>query len=242
MMSAQPARAAEHRRDMLELLQQANATAGTMAVASVHAAVRLEAGEPADRVLGELEAYLAQNGFSDVPPAERPYPELAEVFAIAGRHGRARELRDEFQRAVVMPGGLRANEITLQALDGRLLVHEGRAAEGARLLRTARERGGCDRCMIPEIAWAFDEAAVPDSAIVYYDMYLDTPLALGPVELRWRTRSLLRAAELHAAAGNTDRARLYYGRLLELWADPEPSMRPRVDAVRASLARLMGAG
>jgi eukaryotic-like serine/threonine-protein kinase len=242
MLSAQPARAAEHRREMLELLQQADATAGTMAVAAVHAAVRMEVGEPADHVLAELEAYLAHYGFSDVPPAERPYPELAVVYAVAGRHGRARELRDEFQREVVVPGGLRAHEITLQALDGRLLVHEGRAAEGARLLRTARDRGGCVRCLVPEIAWAFDEAAMPDSAIAYYDMYLDTPLAVGPVELRWRTRSLLRAAELHAAAGNTDRARLYYGRLLELWADPEPSMRPRVEDVRASLARLMGAG
>lgn len=242
VLSAQPARAAEHRREMLDLLQQANATAGALVVASIHAAVRIEEDEPADRVLGELEAYLAQHGFSGVPPAERSYPELAVVYAIAGRHGRARELRDEFQREVVAPTGLRADEIALQALDGRLLVHEGRAAEGARLLRAARERGGCVRCLVPEIAWAFDEAAMPDSAIAYYDMYLDTPLALGPVELRWRTRSLLRAAELHAAAGNNDRARLYYGRLLELWADPEPSMRPRVDAVRASLTRLMGAG
>jgi hypothetical protein len=170
---------------------------------------------------------------------ERPYVPLAVALAAAGQGGRAREVRDRYQRDVVATAGLRSDELELQALDGQLLVYEGNAAEGARLLRGARERMRCSRCLVPTIAWAFDEAAMPDSALAYYDLYLDTPMAAGTVDVRWRTRAMLRAAELHEAAGNVDRARLHCGRLLELWADAEPTEQPRVAAVRASLARLM---
>jgi hypothetical protein len=148
-------------------------------------------------------------------------------------------VRDRYERDVVATAELRSDEIELQALDGQLLVYEGNAAEGARLLRGARERMRCSRCLVPTIAWAFDEAAMPDSALAYYDLYLDTPMAAGPVDVRWRTRALLRAAELHEAAGNEERARMYYGRLLELWTDAEPSMHTQVQAVRARLTRLL---
>jgi eukaryotic-like serine/threonine-protein kinase len=239
-LGGRPARALTRHREMTALLEQAGARAGALMVRSHVSAVRLEDwGEPASRVLAELDAYLAQHDLDDMPSAERPYTALAIAFAAAGQGRRAREMRDRFQREVVAPAGLRSDELELQALDGQLLVYEGSAAEGARLLRLARERMRCDRCLVPIIAWAFDAAAMPDSALAYYDQYLDTPLQASPVDVRWRTRSLLRAAELHEEAGSVERARIYYGRLLELWTDAEPSMHPQVQAVRARLTRLM---
>jgi eukaryotic-like serine/threonine-protein kinase len=240
VMGGRPARALIHHREMTGLLQQAGAVAGALMVRSRFSLIRIEDwGEPADRVVAELDEFLAQHELDAMPPGERPYAAVAVAFAAAGQNVRAREVRDRFQREVVAPAGLRSDEIELQVLDGQLLVYEGRAAEGVRLLRGARERMRCSRCLVPKIAWAFEAAAMPDSALAYYDLYLATPLAPGPVDVRWRTRAMLRAAELHEAAGDVERARLYYGRVLELWADSEPSMRPRVQAVRASLARLM---
>jgi eukaryotic-like serine/threonine-protein kinase len=239
-LSGRPARALTHHRGMTGLLDQAGARAGALAVKSRFALARIENwGEPAGRVVAELDDYLGRHELETMPVAERPYVMLAVAFAAAGQGDRARDMRDRFHRDVVAVAGLRSDEIDLQALDGQLLVYEGSAAEGARLLRGARERMRCSRCLVPEIAWAFDEAAMPDSALAYYDLYLNTPISAGPVDVLWRTRAMLRAAELHGAAGNVDRARFHYGRLLELWADAEPSMRPRVEAVRASLAGLM---
>jgi eukaryotic-like serine/threonine-protein kinase len=240
VLGGRPAQALVHHRDMTGLLHQAGARAGSLMVRSRFALVRIERlGEPAGSVVAELDEYLALNELDAMPLAERPYVGLAVAYAAAGQGGRAREMRDRFQRDVVAPTGLRSDEIELQVLDGQLLVYEGRAAEGARLLRDARERMRCSRCLVPKIAWAFDEAAMPDSALAYYERYLETPMLLGPVDVRWRTRAMLRAAELHEAAGNAERARLYYGRLLDMWTDAEPSMHPRVQAVRVSLARLM---
>jgi eukaryotic-like serine/threonine-protein kinase len=239
-LGGRPGRALTHHRAMTGLLQQAGAGAGALMVRSRFSLVRIESwGEPAARVLAELEEYLAQHALDAMPLAERPYAALAVTFAAAGHAGRARELRDRFQRDVVAAAGLRSDELELQVLDGQLLVYEGRAAEGARLLRDARERMGCSRCLVPKIAWAFDRAAIPDSALAYYDLYLDTPMVLGPVDVRWRTRAMLRAAELHEASGNLERARLHYARLLELWDDAESSMQPQVQAVRTTLTRLM---
>jgi eukaryotic-like serine/threonine-protein kinase len=240
VLGGRPSRALTQHREMSRLLEQAGARGGALMIRSHFSTVRLEDwGEPADRVLAELDAHLAQQDLDAMPIGERPYVTLAVALAAAGQGRRAREVRDRYERDVVATAELRSDEIELQALDGQLLVYEGNAAEGARLLRGARERMRCSRCLVPTIAWAFDEAAMPDSALAYYDLYLDTPMAAGPVDVRWRTRALLRAAELHEAAGNEERARMYYGRLLELWTDAEPSMHTQVQAVRARLTRLL---
>jgi eukaryotic-like serine/threonine-protein kinase len=242
-LEGRPSRALTHAGEMLELLRRAGVTASIFGVLANIAAFRIEhLGEPPDRALADLEAELSQRNFESLPATEMPLADLAETYALAGRHDRALALRDRFDNEVVRVEGLRSRENELMVLDGRLLVHDGRAADGARLLRAAREQMHCDRCLVPDIAWAYAAATMPDSALIWFDRYLDTRIALGPNELKWRTRSLQRAAELHEAAGNTERARLYYGRLLEMWADAEPSMRPRVETVRASLARLMGIG
>jgi tetratricopeptide (TPR) repeat protein len=243
MMRGRPERAFTQADEMLTLLLQGGGRAAMMDITVALGISRIEdLGEAPAAVTSAVEAGLREAGFDAAPPDERPYAGLAVLYAVTGQHARARELRDRFAREVVEPSGQRSLEIALLVLDGELLIYEGRAAEGARLLRSARERSGCSRCFVPLLGWAFDEAAMPDSAIVYYERYLATPIGLGPVEYRWRTRTLMRTAELQAARGNRDRARQHYGRLLELWNDPEPSARPRVDAVRSRLAALMGPG
>jgi eukaryotic-like serine/threonine-protein kinase len=242
-LAGRPARAELARNEMVTVLRQSGAGASALEVLA-HAG---RAGitlwnEPADAVLARFEPELQRSGFDAMPAAERPYPALAELYAAAGQPARAREYRDRFAREVVAPAGHRARQVELEILDATLMVYEGRAAEAAPLLRAARERNACHRCITPLIAWAFDVAAMPDSALVYYEKFLELPIALVPLELHWRTRSLERAGALHEAAGNAERARLHFARLLELWADAEPSMQPRVENVRTRLSRLMGGG
>jgi tetratricopeptide (TPR) repeat protein len=239
MMRGRPGRAFAQMHEMMDLLLQGGARASAMDMAALLGIARIEdLGEPAGTVTAAVEARLRELGLEAAPAEERPYASLAVLYAAAGQHTRARELRDTFARDVVAPSAQRSFEIALLALDGELMIYQGRAAEGARLLRTARERSGCSRCYVPLLARAFDEASMPDSAIAYYEQYAATPIGLSFIELRWRTRALMRTAELQAERGNRERARIHYGRLLELWGDPEPSMRPRVEAVRSRLAAL----
>jgi eukaryotic-like serine/threonine-protein kinase len=243
MLQGRPTRSFSQGDEMLTLLQQAGAAGSAMDLVVLMARTRIEDwGEPADRVIADTEATLRDIGFDATDPADRPYALLALLYAAGGKHAQAAATRDRFAREVVEPAGLRNLQIELQALDASLLVYQGRAAEGARLLRGAWERSGCSRCFVATLGWAFDQAAMPDSALSYYERYLATPITLGPNDFVWRPRALIRAAELHEAAGRGDRARVHYARLLEMWADPEPSMRPRVETLRSRLAGLMGPG
>jgi hypothetical protein len=47
-----------------------------------------------------------------------------------------------------------------------------------------------------------------------------------------------RLAALHEESGNTAKAIYYYGKLVELWKDADPELRPRVEAARRAIEAL----
>jgi hypothetical protein len=80
--------------------------------------------------------------------------------------------------------------------------------------------------------------------------FVHTAMALSPLVLRviqnvpmltlagvWPRMMLLRA-DLAAAAGQKDEARVWYGRVLDLWADADPELQPVIAHVRSSVASL----
>jgi tetratricopeptide (TPR) repeat protein len=85
-LSGRPARALTHHRGMTGLLEQAGARAGALAVKSRFSLVRIENwGEPAGRVVAELDEYLGRHELDTMPVAERPYVMLAVAYAAAGQ-------------------------------------------------------------------------------------------------------------------------------------------------------------
>ncbi len=51
-------------------------------------------------------------------------------------------------------------------------------------------------------------------------------------------RMMLRRADLAAAAGQRDEARVWYGRVLDLWADADAELQPTISRIRTALAAL----
>jgi len=51
-------------------------------------------------------------------------------------------------------------------------------------------------------------------------------------------RAMLLRADLAVAAGQRDEAKIWYTRLLDLWADADSELQPTITRVRAALARL----
>ena len=88
------------------------------------------------------------------------------------------------------------------------------------------------------------------AALTATRFFVDTAMARSPLIIRlipnvpmltltgtWPRMMLLRA-DLAAAAGKKDEARLWYGRVLDLWADADPELQPVIAHIRSSVASL----
>ena len=66
----------------------------------------------------------------------------------------------------------------------------------------------------------------------------------GPGDGDWSIllvpRMMLLRADLAAALGFPDEARIWYTRLLDLWAEADPELQPTVSRVRAALTAIGG--
>ena len=86
----------------------------------------------------------------------------------------------------------------------------------------------------------FDEAGRADSAIAFYELYLETPFNfrlfvdrgnLGPTHER--------LGQLYDERGDLENAALHYAAFVELWADADPVLQPRVRAAQSRLEEIV---
>ena len=103
---------------------------------------------------------------------------------------------------------------------------------------------GCSICIYMALGRAFDQARMPDSAIVMLERFVAIPswrrlaidgdgLYLAPVYKR--------LGELYEEKGDHANAASYYSRFVELWSGADAELQPRVRDVRARLVRLTDA-
>jgi hypothetical protein len=85
---------------------------------------------------------------------------------------------------------------------------------------------------------------MPDSAIAAHTRYVETPYSdrflvfshpLGQALAPTRER----LGELLERAGRPDAAARHYARFIELWADADAELQPRVQGARARLSRIL---
>lgn len=95
---------------------------------------------------------------------------------------------------------------------------------------------------LAEAGMALDRAGKSDSAMVLFEKALSMPSISGGTyyESAWYPEVLRRLGELHEARGDRARALEYYQKLLTLWKNAEPVLKPQVDAVRERVATLAG--
>jgi DNA-binding SARP family transcriptional activator len=204
-------------------------------------------GRPAARALERVEQELERNPLSGLDVYDRPYADLAGLYARAGQPQRARTLLAEWEAAA--PGELRRRAAArgrprmgtaLPWVLGEIALAEDRPLEAARQFRRANHPR-CLICTLPLLASAHEAAGQPDSAIAAYERFLETPF-FGRLhtDAEWRAHVLERLAHLHDARGDHPRAADYYAQFIELWHDADPELQPRVREARRRLAVLGG--
>ena len=189
----------------------------------------------------EVEGALRRFPLASIPAEDRPYLDLAWLYADAGHPDRARQLLAEYQTSV--PEGVRRGQPFRHGAAAQIAFAEGRFQDAIRGYRTWYDEDSCAVCGLFLLGRAYEKAGQPDSALAVYERAVTTPgylrafeedATLGP--------TYRRLAELYEERGQLDKARDYYGRFLDLWKDADPELQPLVRDVKQRLARLTAEG
>jgi hypothetical protein len=94
-------------------------------------------------------------------------------------------------------------------------------------------------CLYDDIAYIHYRAGQPDSALYWYEKYLDAPL-YGRYNFESGSKPLMlkRMGELYESVGNVEKAAIKYREFLALWDKADPRLQPKVAEVRHRLSRL----
>ena len=184
--------------------------------------------------LGTMNAALARFPLAGIPENDRPYDEVARLFADAGQPARALELLAGSARTRL--GRQRGGDANRRWTIGAIATADGRAWEGEIEIHGAAETHACPICALPDLARAYVVAGKPDSAIATYERYLRTPwqrrYETDGIELGF---AMERLGALYQQQRDSAKAADLYMALLQLWRRADPELEPLLADVRRRL-------
>lgn len=188
--------------------------------------------------LSRMSHALERFPLSALPALDRPYLGLADVYAALGEPGAAKRLLAEYEETV--PVDLRrARDAELTRSRGAIARSEGRHVEAIELFRRS-DQVFCAACTPYVLGDTYDRAGVADSAIYYYEAYLEEPdVSRLFTDASRRARALERLGQLYDERGDLGKAVEYYAKFVELWADADPEVKPRVQAAQRRLEEIV---
>ena len=88
---------------------------------------------------------------------------------------------------------------------------------------------------------AYEAAGMADTVIARYEAWLGRRQLVGRAgdDATQLAGAYERLGQLYDEKGDLDRAAGYYGRFVELWADADPDLQPRVEAARARMEEIV---
>jgi tetratricopeptide (TPR) repeat protein len=225
-------------RDAIQSLELRDLPGEVLESAVSGAWIDLNVRRAPDRAVVRIEAALASHPLEDIDPLDRPYLQLAALYAAAGRVDEANRLLTEYGETIPEHArrGMEPDELRAR---GMLAVAEGRIDEGLALIQRS-DFGLCQFCMRSTLAVAAGQAGSPDAAIAALEDYLAfedlfrfnaDQAVLGP--------TLERLGQLYDERGDLDKAAEYYAQFVELWAEADEELQPRVRAAQARLEEIV---
>jgi tetratricopeptide (TPR) repeat protein len=181
-----------------------------------------------------------------LPEKERVLPQATFFYAVSGQPRRARDVltldekqpRDSIDRRLAEP--------QLHRERGEVLLAEGKPLEAIAEFRASDVTvdgpvNACRICISAPLGRAFDRANMPDSAIAWFEQYLETPFMQRfqfDLDVSTVPNLLRRLGELYEAKGDRVKAAEYYQRFVDLWKNADPDLQPQGVEIRQRIARL----
>lgn len=192
-----------------------------------------------DKVRGmqRIEAALARHPLDSIPPLQRPYTYVANIYALGGRPAEARRLLARMQRDIP------SKQLGVQRYDihntrGEIALAERRASDALVEFRQSN-LGGCAICDLPNLGRAYDMSGNVDSTIATFQGYLaSTAFERSYVDELYRAGLYRRLGELYEARGDSARAIGNYAAFTEYWKNADPELQPRVVRAKRRLENL----
>lgn len=193
----------------------------------------------APRALAALERGLARTPMSTIPPSERPWSFFQSVGALLNEPKLVREALAGWERdqasMVNDSVGVRAMYV------GALAYAERRWADAIEQINIAESRYAIDRRNASVVRGkAYLELGQTDSAIANFERFLKFHDPLPYADGQWRPEVLSRLGELYEAKGDRAKAIEYYTQFVDLWANADARLQPRVRDARERIAKLRG--
>jgi tetratricopeptide (TPR) repeat protein len=196
-----------------------------------------------------LETIIASKEWAAASPGDRPYPDVVELFARAGKPDRARAVLAAWQASDLFAKAPDARWM-VAALQGEIALADGKADEALRQFRAASlgvdgMPVACRSCMLDGMARAFDAAHQADSAASYFERYLAIPLAergIGPNSSDSKALAAVekRLGELYDSKNDKANAIKHYAAFVDLWKGADADLQPTVATVKKRLNELRG--
>jgi eukaryotic-like serine/threonine-protein kinase len=196
------------------------------------------------RAVRRMDATLAKVNIKDRPQGQRPYLGLASFFAAAGQPQRARALLAQDDADVTDSIARRIREPSRHGVVGIIALSEGRPLDAIREMWRADTTydgpdGNCSICVMDEIGIAWRRAGVPDSAIYYWEKYLNTPY-FGRQGMDATQAAIIHRwlGELYEAKRDFPNAARHYREFVKRWERADPELQPKVSEVKRRLSRM----
>ena len=107
-------------------------------------------------------------------------------------------------------------------------------------MRAGIDGFACKPCGLGAMAIAHSAASNPDSALTYWEAYLDTYWGLPSIESWARPLAFRSLGEIYESRGEQDKAVEYYDRFINLWQNADAALQPQVADARERIASLIG--
>jgi tetratricopeptide (TPR) repeat protein len=186
----------------------------------------------------QIRRALAKIPMESLPPSERQWQYLISIAEASGDAAAARAALQAFERDLPQMGMSQAAGALAEARAGALMAAD-KPGDAIPLFREAdRTFYTCDRCTMINLARAFDLAGQRDSAIAYFQRFVDTPHPMMFEDQDYLAGSYKRLGELYEAAGDLSKAATNLEKFVELWKDADPELQPKVRDARERLARV----
>ena len=187
--------------------------------------------EAMDLALGRVDP-------ESVPPLDRSWGEVGRILLEAGETERGREALERGWDEV--PERLKPAWEKYRAVDRASVARaEGRSLDALDEIRSLPP-WTCVPCRARVEGQLLDEAGMADSAIVYYERYIETPDNFRLFrDANWLGPTLERLGQLNDDLGDTEKAAVHYAQFVDLWKDADPELQPRVEAARARMQAIV---
>jgi len=193
--------------------------------------------EGAARILDEA---LARYPIESVPDGEAPVLDIAFLSAALGRTDEAEGLLARHRAADASFAG-QGWDIALRELTESQIARQEGDIEGALEHLASLERSVCPECGLLWKGLLLEETGDRPGAIEAWEAYLSRG---------WNIRDILDAdalgsiyeslGRMYDEESDPEQAAGWYAKFVELWADADPELQPRVEAARARMTEIYG--